>query len=73
MKSFQSYLFLFFLDAEERREETKKFTDLQLSDLKEESDPMYTQTQYKQVQLIKVGSQLQFLQTFSASMDAIGR
>ncbi|KAF3590828.1 hypothetical protein DY000_02022739 [Brassica cretica] len=43
------------------------------ADLKEESDPMYTKPQNKQVELIKVGSQLRFLQTFSASMDVIGR
>ncbi|KAF3487750.1 hypothetical protein F2Q69_00053583 [Brassica cretica] len=46
---------------------------LTLADLKEESDPMYTKPQNKQVELIKVGSQLRFLQTFSASMDVIGR
>ncbi|WZZ66449.1 hypothetical protein YC2023_077819 [Brassica napus] len=63
------FSFSFFLDTEERREGNQKFTDLHLSDLKEESDPMYTQLQDKQVQLIKVGSQFLFLQTFSASMD----
>ena len=63
----------FFLDAEERREGNQKFTDLYLSDLKEESNPMYTKLQDKQVELIKVGSQLWVLQTFSASVDDIGR
>ena len=61
------------MDAEERREVNQKFTDLYLSDLKEEFDPMYTKPQDKQVQMIKVGSQLQFLQNFSASMEVIGR
>ena len=54
------------------REGNQIFTDLYLSDLKEESDPMYTKPQDKQVKLIKVGSQLRFLQTFSASVDVIG-
>ena len=59
------------MDAEERREGNQKITDF--SDLKEESDLMYTKSQNKQVELIKVGSQLWFLQTFSASMVVIGR
>ena len=68
-----NFSFSFFLDAKKRRERNQKFTDLHLSDLKEESDPMYTKPQDKQVQLIKVGSQLWFLQTFSASLDVFGR
>ena len=68
-----NFYFSFFTDAEERREVNQKFTDLYLSDLKEKFDPMYTKPQDKQVQLIKVGSQLQFLQNFSASMEVIGR
>ncbi|KAF2548393.1 hypothetical protein F2Q70_00022847 [Brassica cretica] len=41
-------------------------------DLKEKSYPMYTKPHDKQVELIKVRSQLRFLQTFSASVDVIG-
>ena len=45
---------LFFFYAEERRERNKKFTDLYLSDLKEESDPTYTKPQDKQFSQVRL-------------------
>ena len=52
---------------------TRNTQTLYLPDLHKDSDLMYTKLQNKQVVLIKIGSQLWFLQTLSSGVDVSGR